>query len=201
MLIQRKNKLSTKELRTSTKSPLAQVSAQVKEALFTQKVAELEDEERRNQLKWQVKLGESLVDAETRRDILQSRAKAEYEYKLSVGVPFIQQELKRAKNGVLDCRTVRAFERLARQDITFDMFKNKTWQLRFLSLERFIQAARTIILKRRLEKVGMIFLWFYISFSVLIIINWLSLFFSGLVQFNLATKGFFKPHKICCNLK
>ena len=54
----------------------------MKETLFLQKVIELEDEERRNQLKWQVKLGESLVDEETRQDILTSRAQAEYEYKV-----------------------------------------------------------------------------------------------------------------------
>ena len=84
-LIQKKDKLSTKDLRSSKKSSI-KISAQVKEALFIQKVTELEDEERRNQLKWQVKLGESLVDNATRKDILQSRAKAEYEYKLSCGV-------------------------------------------------------------------------------------------------------------------
>lgn len=121
--------------------------------MFIQKVTELEDEERRNQLKWQVKLGESLVNSETKKDILQSRAKAEYEYKLAIGVPFIQQETKRVKTYVLDCRTVRMYEKAARDDISFDIFKNKTWQLRFLSLDRFIQAARKIILKRRLEKV------------------------------------------------
>lgn len=54
-----------------------------KEALFLQKVTELEDEERRNQLKWQVKLGETTVDPEVREDILQSRTKAEYEYKVT----------------------------------------------------------------------------------------------------------------------
>lgn len=152
VLIQKKHKLSTKDLRSSTKSSIT-ISAQVKEALFIQKVTELEDEERRNQLKWQVKLGESLVDSETKKDILQSRAKAEYEYKLAIGVPFIQQETKRAKTCVFDCRTVRMYDKLAREDISFDMFKNKTWQLRFLSLDRFIQAARKIILKKRLEKV------------------------------------------------
>lgn len=47
-----------------------------------QKVNDLEDEERKNQLKWQVKLGESPVDPEIKEDILVSRAKAEYEYKV-----------------------------------------------------------------------------------------------------------------------
>ncbi len=47
-------------------------------------MTELQDEERRNQLKWQVKLGESLVSEETKQDILKSRAMAEYEYKVKL---------------------------------------------------------------------------------------------------------------------
>lgn len=150
--MQKKNKLSTKDLRSSAKAS-AEVSAQVKEALFIQKVTELEDEERRNQLKWQVKLGESLIDQETINDILNSRAKAEQTYKLSVGVPFMQQELKRSKTVVFDSRNVRSIDKLARSDASFDMFKNKIWKLRYMSLDRFIQAGRKIILKQRLEKV------------------------------------------------
>lgn len=46
------------------------------------KVTELEDEERRNQLKWQVKLGESLIDDQARQEILTSRAQAVYDYKV-----------------------------------------------------------------------------------------------------------------------
>lgn len=53
-----------------------------KEAIFLKKVTELEDEERRNQLKWQVKLGESLIDDQSRDEILMSRAQAVYEYKV-----------------------------------------------------------------------------------------------------------------------
>ena len=48
------------------------------------KVNELEDEERRNQLKWQVKLGESIIDEQTRQEILASRAQAVYEYKVLI---------------------------------------------------------------------------------------------------------------------
>jgi len=106
VLLQKQHKLSRKEVRGASVA----ISAQVKEALFVQKVTELEDEERRNQLKWQVKLGESLVDADTRRDILQSRAKAEYEYRLAAGVPFVQQESRRLKTVALECRPVRPFD-------------------------------------------------------------------------------------------
>lgn len=110
VLIQKKDKISMKEIRSSQRSPSSmKISAQVKEALFIQKVTELEDEERRNQLKWQVKLGESLVDEETRQDILRSRANAEYEYKLSVGVPFVEQEIQRINTITTDCRTVRMY--------------------------------------------------------------------------------------------
>ena len=51
-----------------------------------QKVIELEDEERKNQLKWQVKLGETLIDDVAKEEILKSRARAVYEYQVSVFV-------------------------------------------------------------------------------------------------------------------
>lgn len=51
-----------------------------KENLFLKRVTDLENEERKNQLKWQVKLGEELIDAQTREDILSARSKAEHAY-------------------------------------------------------------------------------------------------------------------------
>lgn len=81
VLNQTKGKLSLKELKSSAKNS-SKISAQAKEAIFLQRVNELQEEERKNQLKWQVKLGESPVDPEIREDILISRAKAEYEYKV-----------------------------------------------------------------------------------------------------------------------
>ena len=83
VLNQSKGRLTMKELKTSTKSNnTIKISAQIKEAIFLKKVTELEDEERRNQLKWQVKLGESLIDVQARQDILASRAQAVYDYKV-----------------------------------------------------------------------------------------------------------------------
>ena len=76
---------------------------------------ELEDEERRNQLKWQVKLGENLVDDATKEDILKSRAKAEFEYKLSIGVPFLENEIQRTKTIKSESRTYRMFNKVSRQ--------------------------------------------------------------------------------------
>ncbi len=73
---------------------------------------DLEDEERKNQLKWQVKLGENTIDAETKEDILKSRAQAEYEYKLSIGVPFPEQELHRNKTIDVQCRTYRDYKKV-----------------------------------------------------------------------------------------
>lgn len=83
VLNQTKGKLSLRELKSSAKNS-SKMSAQAKEAIFLQRVNELEEEERKNQLKWQVKLGESPVDPEIREDILASRAKAEYEYKVKI---------------------------------------------------------------------------------------------------------------------
>jgi hypothetical protein len=81
--MQTKNKLSVKQLRASTKNTV-KLSAQAKEQIFMQKVIELEDEERKNQLKWQVKLGETLIDDQAKLDILSSRARAVYEYQVSL---------------------------------------------------------------------------------------------------------------------
>lgn len=160
VLIQKKDKISMKEIKSSQKNSSSastiKISAQVKEALFIQKVTELEDEERRNQLKWQVKLGENLVDEETKQDILRSRANAEYEYKLSIGVPFIDQEIHRTATFECDCRSIRMYNQLPlRADgvVTFDMFKNQTWKVKYMSAEKFVQAGRKVIVKRRLEKV------------------------------------------------
>ncbi|CAF0716214.1 unnamed protein product [Brachionus calyciflorus] len=151
VLIQTKGKLSLKDLKSSAKNS-SKISAQAKEALFLQKVNELEDEERKNQLKWQVKLGESPVDPETREDILLSRARAYYEYQLSIGVPFLENEINRQKTVEFECRIVRDYKKLGRSDITFDTFKNQIWQLRFMALDNFIQAVRKVIVKNRLLK-------------------------------------------------
>jgi hypothetical protein len=42
----------------------------------------LEDEERKNQLKWQVKLGENSIEYQAKQDILLSRTQAEHRYKV-----------------------------------------------------------------------------------------------------------------------
>jgi hypothetical protein len=72
----------------------------------------LEDEERKNQLKWQVKLGEVTIDNEAREDILKSRAQAEYEYRLSIGVPFLEQEIQRTTTVDVECRTYRDHQKV-----------------------------------------------------------------------------------------
>ena len=112
VLIQKKGKLSVKDLKSSAKTSI-KISAQAKEQIFLQKVTELEDEERRNQLKWQVKLGETSIDDEAREDILKSRARAEYEYKLSMGVPFLDIETNRQTNLAVECRPVRPVDKVS----------------------------------------------------------------------------------------
>ncbi len=73
--------------------------------------------------------------------------------KLSIGVPFLNQEVERTASLAVDCRTVRDFNKLPRQDISFDLLKNKAWELRLLALDKFVQSARRIILKNRIVKV------------------------------------------------
>jgi hypothetical protein len=111
VLMQTRNKLSVKDLRASSKKS-TKISAQAKEQIFLQRVNELEDEERKNQLKWQVKLGETLIDEKAKNDILRSRAQAVYEYQLSIGVPFLEIEVERQASLAVDCRTVRDFNKV-----------------------------------------------------------------------------------------
>ena len=73
--------------------------------------------------------------------------------KLSIGVPFLNQEVERTVSLAVDCRTVRDFNKLSRQDISFDLLKNKAWELRLLALDKFVQSARRVILKNRIVKV------------------------------------------------
>jgi hypothetical protein len=110
VLIQTRGRMSLKDVKSASK--VMKLSAQAKEQLFLQKVNDLENEERKNQLKWQIKLGENLIDDETREDILRSRAQAEYEYKLSIGVPFLEQEIQRKKGQVAECRTFRDYNQV-----------------------------------------------------------------------------------------
>lgn len=115
VLIQTKGKVSLKEIKSATssaKSASVKLTAQAKETLFIKKVLDLEDEERKNQLKWQVKLGEDPIDEATRQDILNSRAQADYEYRLSIGVPFLNQELARQKTIEVQCRPYRDYNKV-----------------------------------------------------------------------------------------
>ena len=110
-LNQTKGKLRLKDLRAEA-SLSHTVTKQQKETLFLQKVLELEDEERRNQLKWQVKLGETSIDPQSKQEILMSRAQAEHQYKLSIGEPVYDEELSRKENLCKICRTSRPYKQV-----------------------------------------------------------------------------------------
>ena len=117
-LNQTKGKLRLKDLKAEAK--LSQtVSKQQKETLFLQKVLELEDEERRNQLKWQVKLGETSIDPQSREEILISRTQAEYQYRLSLGQPVYEVELSRKENLSKTGRTTRPYNQVKKLIIVF----------------------------------------------------------------------------------
>lgn len=148
VLNQKKGKLSLKEMKSNSQA--FQVTKQFKETAFLKNVLELEDEERRNQLKWQVKIGDTSIDNQTRADILASRSKAEYEYRLSIGEPVISEELKRRKASFKQVRTVRSLDTVLNTDINFDMFKNELWSNRYQATCKFSQAIRKVIIRNRL---------------------------------------------------
>jgi hypothetical protein len=149
VLNQTKNKLSLKEMKSSVQK--SRVTAQEKEKNFLQKVKELEDEERKNKLKWQVKLGESMIDEKISEEILTYRNKAMDEYKQFTGQPSLE-EIDRKKTATSVCRTFRFYKTICKANINFDIYKNSLWLIKYGALERMIQAVRRIIIMNRIKK-------------------------------------------------
>lgn len=76
----------------------------------------------------------------------------------------MEQEIQRFQTSHSECRTIRMYNevsiqiyihlsviqlfdlifKLPRTDIKFDMFKNQTWKVRYMSIEAFIQGARKV---------------------------------------------------------
>ena len=92
---------------------------------------------------------------------------------MSIGTPFRDIELQRQTTLEIDCKTIRSYDQvvsyafifvirlktafksnfllwsflfqLARDDVTFDTYKNQTWHVRYLAIERFVQAGRKVM--------------------------------------------------------
>ncbi|XP_015750740.1 PREDICTED: cilia- and flagella-associated protein 221-like, partial [Acropora digitifera] len=71
-------------------------SKQMKETKFEYEVHQNIQEERQNQLRWCVRLGEDPMSELSRKQILDSRVLADQEYKLKRGDPQVEQEFDRS---------------------------------------------------------------------------------------------------------
>lgn len=166
VLMQKAGKLRAKDVREVATTKLAvksnsdssvglvqSSSRQMKEATFKQDLRKDEIDERANHLRWQVHLGHKALDEESRLEILRERQAAQSDYK------YKRRCEPDENNEILRTSTFKAFRRTFRKAVAlpetppnFDLYKNNPWLNRHRALERFQQAARTILIRKRADK-------------------------------------------------
>lgn len=156
VLIQEPGKLKITHLRDTIlnkQEPNEEFSSrQVKEARFEKAVRDNVYEERQNQLRWQIKVGEEQISSKERSLILDARAQGYAHYKYNKREdPVPEDEYQRQLNKVSFRRTVRNSTKLADKGMKFDPYMNDVWAARNAALDRFIQAARKVIIRGRAE--------------------------------------------------
>ncbi|KAK6165253.1 hypothetical protein SNE40_022213 [Patella caerulea] len=155
VLNQQPGRLKAKDVRDtmlSQKDNNKPSSRQMKEALFEQTVRKNVYEERQNQLRWQVKLGDNQLDQSNRVKILEERDNAWNYYMFTRREdPIPENEYERLKTCVKFRRTMRRNDQLAYKEATFDPYNNDMWAVRHVALEKFVQAARKVIIRNRGE--------------------------------------------------
>ncbi|XP_051004150.1 cilia- and flagella-associated protein 221 [Acomys russatus] len=125
---------------------------QMKEAIFGQKVRQNILEESENNLKWQVHLGKDHTTFKFRKELSEERQKAHEKYKQSRGDPVLEEEFQRLKTERSAKRVIRDLEeKIQELHPNFDPLVNNMWLIRFRAQRRFQQAARKIMLERRLR--------------------------------------------------
>ncbi|KAL8567912.1 hypothetical protein ACOMHN_059034 [Nucella lapillus] len=156
VLNQEPGKLKVKELRDTVlgKQEATETSTrQMKEARFEHAVRQNVYEERQNQLRWQVKVGDEQISNKQRGLILDARAQAYAYYKFKKREdPVPEDEYERHKTKVTFRRTIRDVSKLAEEGMMFDPYMNDVWATRNAALDRFIQAIRKVIIRRRGEQ-------------------------------------------------
>ncbi|XP_004674775.1 PREDICTED: cilia- and flagella-associated protein 221 [Condylura cristata] len=124
---------------------------QMKEALFEQKVRQATYQEIENHLKWQVHLGKDHISLKLQKDILEERQRADTKYKQDRGDPVLDEEFQRLEVEVNHKRVIHNLnEKVKEFHPNFDPLINNTWVNRFRAQRRFQQAARKIMIQRRL---------------------------------------------------
>ncbi|XP_013411374.1 cilia- and flagella-associated protein 221 [Lingula anatina] len=154
VLNQQAGKLRVKDLRDAieaAKESSAPSSRQMKEAVFEQAVRKNVYEERQNQLRWQVKAGDDPIPNKRKVNVLGAREEAWKIYKMQRGDPLPVEEYNRTCTQCTFRRTVRYYTELGKEDVKFDTFVNNPWAVRQAALDKFAQAARTVLVRCRAD--------------------------------------------------
>ncbi|XP_054978297.1 cilia- and flagella-associated protein 221 [Sorex araneus] len=126
---------------------------QMKEALFEQKVRQHIKEQQENQVKWQVHIGRDFMSLKSRKEVTDEWQKASNKYKLDRGDPVLKEEFQRIKTEINKHRVVHDIGKKTQEfHPSFDPLLNNTWVNRFRAQRRFQQAARKVMVNRRLHK-------------------------------------------------
>ncbi|XP_021377773.1 cilia- and flagella-associated protein 221-like isoform X2 [Mizuhopecten yessoensis] len=156
VLNQEPGKLRAKDFRetviTKSKDKPKAATRQMKEAVFEHSVRQNVYEERQNQLRWQVKLGDDQITNADREKILVARSDAWDQYKYERrGDPIPEEEYCRQETATTFKRTFRESTTLALETAKFDTYSNDLWAVRHAALARFAQTARKVILHARVN--------------------------------------------------
>ncbi|KAK2178566.1 hypothetical protein NP493_535g01047 [Ridgeia piscesae] len=153
ILLQEPGKMKMQDLRKAVLSRTAKDSTaptkQMKEAMFEMALRKDIYEERQNQLRWQVKIGEGQMSHQDRQVVMVDRAEAWEQYKHKRGDPVVKSEYERTESKLIFRRTVRDASEVAPRVAKFDTYVNDMFAVRHHMLNQFQQAARTVIIRNR----------------------------------------------------
>ncbi|XP_074071095.1 cilia- and flagella-associated protein 221 isoform X2 [Macrotis lagotis] len=126
---------------------------QMKEALFLQKVKWEAAEEADNHLKWQVHLGSDPITYKYKMKHQEEVKKFWEHYEAERGDPVLEKEYERLTSQVINTRVYRKLEEKEPEFFPkFDLLVNNPWLKKFMRQKRFQQAARKLLIRKRLHK-------------------------------------------------
>jgi len=109
-------------------------------------------DERANQLRWQVKLGDDVMTDEEHNSVLDYRHKAASVYKyIKRREPYVEKELLRCDTEAVLDHSKRVANDVCPAKPRFDVYNNNPWSTRHRALFRFQQAARTVLIRCRAD--------------------------------------------------
>ncbi|XP_064613685.1 cilia- and flagella-associated protein 221-like isoform X2 [Liolophura sinensis] len=152
VLLQEEGRLRRKDLKEAitAKKVTGPSTRQMKETVFEQAVRQNVYEERQNQLRWQVKLGEDQMSVDAKQQVMDNRELAWHDYRFKrLGEPVPEKEHTRATTERTFQRTLRKATELASEGVQFDLYTNDNWAARQDVRNKFAQAARKIIIRKR----------------------------------------------------